>query len=382
MREINISISEINQYLKCRRAWSYSSNIGESLRHKVTPKVFFVVGSAVHEAIEANVHGEDPYEALDRYIDKDRESRVEDYVRRTGQKIWQSELVEFEESAELARKLAKQYFRKYGIDNPLADQGLKYVAVELPFSIPMFTLEANFQRDETQVNLVGTWDAIATDIETESLFYIIENKTASRKPDPDTMQYGNQFVGYPWAFRTITGHAPAGLLYNGIIKSVIESPRVLKNGELSQNKSAKVTLESFMETVARGNYDPEKYLDYIEYLAERDAAGDERFFFRQMFTHSNTQLDNWYRTVDSILQEMVEGPTLYPNFTSCQGCLFKDLCYAEENGEDVQQLKELRYETGTYGTMAAVNGATPADLLDCGSVEELVSKLHTLTSGE
>lgn len=377
MNEINISISEINSYLKCRRAWSYSSNIGESLRHKVTPKVFFVVGSAVHEAIEANVHGADPFVALDEYIDKERESRVEDYVRRTGQKIWPNELNEFEESAELARKLAKQYFRKYGLDNPLADQGLKYVAVELPFSIPMFTTPQG-----VQVNLVGTWDAIATDIETESLFYIIENKTAARKPDPDTMQYGNQFVGYPWVFRTITGHAPAGLLYNGVIKNIIENPRVLKNGELSQNKTARVTLESFMETVTRGNYDPEKYLDYIEYLAEREAAGDDRFFFRQMFTHSNTQLDGWYHTVSAILSEMVEGPMIYPNFTSCQGCLFKDLCYAEENGEDVQQLKELRYETGTYGTMAAVNGATPADLLDCGSAEELVSKLRTLTSGE
>lgn len=378
MEQINISISEINQYLKCRRAWSYSSNIGESLRHKVTPKVFFIIGSAVHEAIEANVHGADPFEALDRYIDKERESKAEDYVRRTGQKIWPSELTEFEESAELSRKLAKQYFRKYSLENPLKDQGLKYVAVETPFSIPMFVTSTG-----VQVNLVGTFDGIATDIDTESVFYITENKTAARKPDPETIQYGNQFVGYNWAFRTITGHTPAGLIYNGIFKSIIESPRILKNGELSKNKTAKVTLESFMEMVARGNYDPEKYLDYIEFLAEREEAGDDRFFFRQKFTYSNYQLDNWYRNTSAILREMVDDrPTLYPNFTSCQGCLFKDLCYAEENGEDVQQLKELRYETGTYGTMAAVNGATPGDLLDCGSVEELVSKLSTLTSGE
>ncbi len=88
----NISISEINSFLRCRRAWDLTSASRQSLRHKVTPKIFFVIGSAVHEAIDAQARGDDPYEFFEEYVSRERADRRLAYEEITGTSAWQSEM--------------------------------------------------------------------------------------------------------------------------------------------------------------------------------------------------------------------------------------------------------------------------------------------------
>jgi len=333
-----------------------------------------VIGSAVHEAIDAQASGGDPLEAFEAYVEKERTERIDFYYETTKHSPSEAEMREFEESVELARGLVNQYFTEYGWENPLEERGLKYVATEVPFSIPI----------GTGLNFVGTFDGIATDIATESQFYLIENKTASQKPNIAMIQSSNQFVGYNWAFRTLTGQTLSGTLYNGIIKRIIKEPRVLKTGALSTDKSAGVTFRSFMAKMMRGGHDPVKYLDYLEYLQEREINGDDRFFVRDMLTFTNVQLDNWYEQVlKPISYEMwAQSPgvqsessdlAIYPNFTSCDKCLVKDICDAMQLGEDVEAVKELRYEVKTYGTMEAVANVTPTVI---ASVSDLLETLN------
>lgn len=373
--EVFVSISEINSYLRCRRSWDITSASRQSLRHKVTPKIYFTVGSGIHEAIEAQATGaKHPMEALEDYINKELQDRVEYYKSEVGQKPWKEELASFNEAADLSRKLAAQYFSNYGWENPLEDQGLEYVAVEVPFAIPFMTV------GETDIVLAGTFDGIATDIETKSLFYLVENKTAQVKLEDDAVQYGNQFVGYNWAFRVLTGVSPSGTLLNGIKKREIKHPKVLKSGKLSQDKQASVTLATFLEALDLGGYNMEEYLDYIEFLTNREMNGDDRFFFREMYHYSNTQLDRWYESTSAIVSEMVDCPTIYPNFTSCQFCTVKDICHAMENDEDVESIVEGRYHRGTYGTMESMR--SNGGLLDVGSSEELIDALRSLSTKE
>lgn len=361
---MKISITEINSYLRCPRAWDLTSASRQSLRHKITPKIFFVVGSAVHEAIDAQASGGDPLAAFETYVEKERRERVEYYEEQVGSSPYTSELKDFDESVELARLLVSQYFDHYTWENPLIERDLKYIATEIPFSIPL----------PNGVNFVGTFDGVATDIRTESVFFLLENKTAARKPNIDLVRNSNQFVGYNWAFRALTGQTPAGTLYNGIWKNPIKEPRLLKNGSLSQDKSARVTLASFQKALQRGNHDPTKYLDYIQFLVEREANGDDRFFFRDIFTYSNQQLDNWFSDVLlPVSTEIAENPRSYPNFTSCDNCLVADLCTAMNLGEDVDRVKEARYDVGVYGTMELARTATPATV---NSVESLLETLR------
>ncbi len=180
--------------------------------------MFFVVGNGVHEAIDAQASGEDPREFFQAYVSRERDDRVAYYEDAVGSAPWKSEMEEFENSVTLADKLVDQYFLHYGSKNPLAEQGLKYVATEIPFSIPLG------EYGGPDVSFVGTFDGIATDLATESKFWLVENKTYDRKPDLQAAQRGNQYVGYNWAFRALTGHSAAGTLFNGVAKQLMDTP--------------------------------------------------------------------------------------------------------------------------------------------------------------
>lgn len=372
---VNVSVSDINSYLRCRRAWDISSSNRQSLRHKVTPKIFFVIGSAVHEAIDAQAHGDDPYEFFEEYVSRERADRKAAYEEAVGSSPWRAEMEEFEDSVNLARSLVAQYFSHYSIENPLEQQRLKYVATEVPFSIPL----------ETGDTFVGTWDGVATDIATESTFYLVENKTAGRKPNMEIFGKSNQVRGYAWAFRTITGVQPAGLLYNGIMKRLIKEPKRLKSGALSVDKNQSTTLSMFLKEMQRGGDHPDKYTDYLTFLAEREANGDDRFFYREIFHPTNTELDHWH---DDVLEPVVEemhdtlGVNNYlpiiPNYTSCDGCLVSDICTAMDQNEDVDAVVSARYEVGTYGTKDAVDGATQVQV---SSPSELIAYLKDKQNG-
>lgn len=360
---LQISVSELNSYLRCRRAWDWTSSNRQGLKHKATPKLYFVEGSGVHEAIHAQASGKDPYEALELYIQSERETREQAYRLAVGSAPWQSEMEDFETSANLARCLVAQYFNHYGQENPLGDLGLKYVATEVPFSIAL--------SDDT--NFVGTFDGIATDIESESKFYLLENKTTSRKPNLDLFERSNQSLGYNWAFWALTGQKPVGTIYNLIMKRPIKPPKTLKSGALSVDKNASVTLQSFMAEIERGGHNPLKYIDYINMLSEREAAGDDRFFLRQKFQYTQTQLDNWHNDVlVPLLGELRDPPNIAPNYLSCENCLVKDLCEAKDRDHDVDSLVSQRYKVGKTPTEQSVHGATPVWL---SSTTELVEYL-------
>ena len=366
MTDINISVSDINSFLRCRRSWDISSQLRQGYRHKVTPKLFFMVGTAVHEAIDAQARGEDYKAALEAYIAQEREDRIAQYRDITGSNPASYEFEEFEENAEFAGLLADQYFDHYGSVNPTEEMGLKVVATEVPFKLPM---ELSAYDD---VYFVGTFDAIYTDIETESRFYLGENKTAASCPDINDVSRSNQFVGYNWAFQRLTGLKPAGTLYNLIIKRLIKEPRVLKTGKLSTDKSQATTAKKYFEAIQAGGRDPLDYVEFLEYLRERD-ENDTRFFRREMFYYSQTHLAHWARDVlYPVAGDMIKSPAIYPNLTSCQFCSVKDVCESMFLGEDTSEALDSKFEQKAYGTHEAVQSLEPVYVT---TTEELIQTL-------
>lgn len=370
----NISISEINSYLKCRRAWDLTSSNRQGLKHKATPKIYFTIGSAVHEAIDAQARGDDPYEFFEEYVSRERADRRASYEEAVGSTPWQSEMEEFEVSVNLARSLVEQYFSHYSGQNPIKDLGLKYVATEVPFSIPL----------SPDVNFVGTFDGIATDLATETKFYLIENKTTGRKPDMDMFRRGNQSKGYNWAFKALTGHKPVAMVYNVIMKRLIAEPKLLKSGALSQDKRASVTVQSFLNGLAQYDLDPLDYAEYIEMLATREEAGDDRFFLREKFHYTENELLHWYLNVLDPLVDEIASPSqisnyleIYPNYTSCENCLVRDLCDAMDAGDDVAGVVSARYKVGKTPTERRVQDATPHMV---NNAQDLVTYLETLNA--
>lgn len=369
---MNVSVSEINSYLRCRRAWNWTSANWQGLRHKKTPKPYFVTGSAVHAALEAQAEGRDPFTALEQYIAEETERQAAYYRETVGSDPWPEEWDKFNEAVELARVLTRQYFDRYGTDNPLDENGLRYVATEVSFKVPL--------DDADQDHLIGTWDGLA--ISEAGQFYIVENKTLDNVPSPEALQQDNQLLGYVMAFRAITGLWPAGVLYNVIVKKVIKPPRVLNNGRLSVAKDQQTTLQAFLDALQAGGHDPfdEKYTEYLQYLAARETEGDERFFHRQFVSFTPTQVEQWSDMLRAVLAEMTAGPRIYPNFSNqqtCKNCVVRDLCQAQQHGEDVQPLIDQRYERGSYGTVENIRRVEPVMV---STPEELIEALCRTSS--
>lgn len=369
MREKYFSVSDVGTFLACREKWDLSSPNRQSLRHRATPRMYLTQGTALHNAIEAQEKGYSPSHAAGDYLRTERQARVDQITRETGFEPWPVELKEWDEKADLTRKLVDQYFDHYGTENPLADQEMEYLATEVPFKIDISELVGI-----PGAFFVGTWDGIAKD-ELDNL-WLVENKTYTAKPDLKDLMVHFQTTGYAVAWEMLTGIPLVGALYNGVAKKLIMEPRRLKDGSISSDKRQQTTFKRFAAALKRdgvplGN---PKYAEILKKLSNIEKQGDDRFFYREKFYYNETQIENWTREFGDIVKEMDGDPRIYRtvSFKGCgpQGadCWWQDVCFAKHTGQDVQQTIEQRYEVGSYGTIEAVDGITAVSV---SSIEEL-----------
>jgi hypothetical protein len=371
MDDVYISFSDIDSFLRCRTQWDFKSANRQSIRHKTTPKLYLTLGTAVHRALEANARGEDPQAAVEAYTASERQAKIDAYVEEHGFQPWGNELREFDETADLARGLVAQYFGHYGVANPLSDQGLEYVGIEVPFKIDITEhIGWNFSRPGQKVYFVGTLDALAVN-EFDDLF-IVENKTYSVKPDSEMVQWHFQSQGYAVALQWLTGMSVSGGLYNGIAKKLISEPKVLKSGLLSTDKRQATTLERYLEAITRNGEDRDdpRFSDILSHLQTVDDQGDNRFFYREKFFFTEEQLEAWEADFLHIVVEMLDNPRIYRTipFKGCGDCWFSDLCHTKHSGGDLDYLLEKRYTVGSYGTVEETRNVEPTVVT---SIDEL-----------
>lgn len=373
MNDVYISFSDVEAFLRCRQLWDFKSANRQSIRHKVTPKLYLNLGTAVHKALEANARGGDPLAAVDDYMAAERQARVDAYTEEYGFKPWGNELKEFDETADLARGIAGQYFDHYGCDNPLSDQGLEYVGIEVPFKIDITEhLGFNISKPGVRVFFVGTLDALAIN-EFDDLF-IVENKTYSAKPDSELIQWHFQTQGYALAVQWLTGMEVAGTLYNGIAKRLITEPKVLKSGLLSTDKRQSTTIGRYLAAIAANGEvaDDPRFGDILHHLRQLDSNGDTRFFYREKAFFSREQLEAWEIDFLHIVVEMLDNPRIFRTipFKGCGDCWFSDLCHTKHSGGDVDYLLDKRYTIGTYGTVEEVAGVEPTVISSVAELRE------------
>lgn len=382
MFEKYFSVSDVGTFLTCREKWDLSSPNRKSLRHRATPRMYLTQGTALHAAIEEQARSSlgytsvGPLAAADDYLKQERLARVDQIRRETGFEPWGTEMADWDEKADLTLKVAKQYFDHYGYDNPLADQGMEYIATEVPFKIDISELVGI-----PGAFFVGTWDGIAKD-EYDNL-WLVENKSYTMKPDLKDLMVHFQTTGYAVAWEMLTGMPLVGALYNGVAKKLIKEPRVLKSGALSTDVSQQTTLARYTSAIKRvgGSLGDPKYAAIIAKLSNIEKQGDDRFFYREKVYYNETQIENWTREFCDIVKEMNGDPRIYRtvSFKGCgpQGadCWWQDVCFAKHTGQDVPLTIDQRYEVGSYGTIEAVDGITA---ISVSSVEELreALKLH------
>ena len=381
-----VSVTELQDYMRCRRKWDLTSANRQSWVRAGAPRTELWTGSAFHEGVAAQALGEDPLDAVKRWSDEEIEKIAAEYVKVVGTGMSMEEQYRLITSREAAQQLLVQYFDRYGWDNPVASKGYRIICPEVSFRIP-------FPNVGPHIYLVGTIDGVMEHI-VEKHLALIENKTYSQKPDIRMLANDHQITGYAFAAQHLIGEELAGCLYNGVNKKMSKPPRALAansktppEGWLSMEWNDNILAQGYIDAVRKHHQVPdgeeapaeihEHYGVFIQRLKERENADQTPFHTRHWVDLSQYQIDEWGRNTEMVLHEIAsQDLAIYPHrrWEGCWDCDVEELCSAMSRGDDLEYILENGYAKGTYGTQTAQRTLTPQNVSSRDDLLRLVNE--------
>lgn len=292
------SVTEIQEYMRCRRKWNYGSANLQSLG-PFAPNRSLSLGTNVHQAlaqwlIEPDAKLRDLFlVAAAENLRKIREG----YRKQIGANISESELGDFYDGQLLGVKMMENYEEFWG--KPLLD-GFTIVEPEQKFVVPI---------PGTEHNLSLRLDALIERTARRTL-YILEHKTYSQRPRQSTLEMAFQFLAYIWGARQVFGKKVVGIGYDGMW-SRPAPPRGSKMEDL------------FMRLlIERNEHEIAALTGQLVTLVCEMA---------DLVELHQTPLKSWDE-VDS---------AFYPNrrWQGCFDCGFDELCQMQTHGEDFEHYK-------------------------------------------
>jgi hypothetical protein len=363
MAELMVSVTELLDYMRCRFQWDVVSPNRQSLEKRGAPPVYLHLGTMVHVGLAAPAQGQNPLVALEEFVVAEKARLAEDYQKRFGFPMSTQEASSLDEPAAMAHAMLKHYHDRYGYENPLEKQGLRYVASELAWRIPV-------QTPFGVVHLVGTIDGVAVD--EYGGVWVVEHKTYADKPQLETLKFDHQLLGYAWALQQLLGVPIGGVLYDGLNKKLPLTPRVLADGHLSQ-ENLSYTYDSYVAAIRAHYKIPDdvdwktveikgkstssttvtagaKYGSILAKLNIRDQGDQTPFFTRWRVPFTQSQIRNWGVQNHKVICEMAGDPVIYPHrrWEGCWDCWVKDICDTSMLGGNVQKVKDENYRDSTY----------------------------------
>lgn len=370
---MRVSVTEIQDFLRCRRSWDFQSANRQSLVAVGVPATALFLGTLVHHGLAEQAMGRDPIQGILTKAAEEEEELRTTYVQRVGADMSAAELERMNESIQHAVQLMRGYVDHYGFETPLGKH-FEYILPEVTFNIPIDLGICNHNHagldpgecpychgtGSVVVEFVGTFDGLARHKLTNALWGV-EHKTYSQRANEDQLQLDWQMTGYAWAAYQLFGIPLAGFLYDGINKKLPGVPALLQNGATS--KAWIDTTEAvYRSTLLARNQNPEDYEDILARLRERDQVGQSPFFTRYQIPVGANAIIDFENNLRAILTDMA-NPRLQPyaNFRweGCWDCNVPDLCRATHFGDDLEYIIATRYKRGTYGTQKAVKALSP-----------------------
>jgi hypothetical protein len=335
---VDISISDVTRFLRCRRQWEMQSPLRMNLVKIGMPSASLYIGSGVHIALAANAQGKDWREELDAWFTHEVHQYVKNYMEVVGLCPSDSEVKPMHDAMETIDGIVRRYFDRYGESEPFG-KGYTPVLVEKTFRVPIpDTLDGHF---------VGTIDALVKD--PSGQFFIVDHKTYAKAPNLDELALTPQFTAYSWAMTAVLGAPISGILYNGMRNKVPTAPALLQKGGLSQAWSDSIDYPTYLDALDGYGLDPTPYEGFLARLKERDSQDETPFWSRWKIYLTSSQIATFASYLPAIYRDMTGDPAIYPNFSwsSCLGCAVKDLCKATEHGDDVSWLIDQEYTQGS-----------------------------------
>lgn len=339
------SATERAGFRRCRRQWFLTTV------HRLDPQegnVNFFLGNCYHSALEAyykaiaqgDSHARATTKGLDAY-QKRYDTDIE-VIRKQLGLTWPWAEPEWRAAGELGFEMAQNYFDKEELD-PLFDE---IVSVEVRVNVEI--------RDEGG-NVVGHL-SVQTDVvgRKDGMLGTADHKTASRMYSPAHIDIDDQLTAETFAVYLSSGEMPEYAIYNVGFKKSPHPPKHLKPSKdgktkLSKAKDQGTTYELYVEEIKKEGLDYDDYKDILQYLKNLDAMGENVFFAREKSFRTLDQMKAFERDLFHEFMDMkevaAEPERAYPNPTSdnCGRCSVRPICFAIQDGQDVETLIKNGY---------------------------------------
>jgi hypothetical protein len=305
-----ITARDVENYLQCRFRW-----LMESVYHMV-PKAgnkHLILHKAVRRGLDAYYREEDAVAAATAAWDQ-----------------------------EIARIRAR-------LDGPIPEELEDYrsLAISMVENYPTWAAENdNFEVTEVSplldVSLLGKgrrWITLSLRPDLlvqrhDGTFWLVIHKTRTSMPTRDQLVMEDCILTLLTALRqpgVSTAVAQTqGVMANVLRKAEIRSPRVLKSGALSKDKSQNTTPALYRAALRELGLPEDEYADILE------ALDPNKFNAREEFRAAPT-LTDWYQTflaaaIDDMLRAPQEASSWKADSTTCSYCPYLDVCNVRVHG--------------------------------------------------
>ena len=353
-----IHITDMEQYLRCRRRWYFASPFGLNLQPATLSEPLYL-GQAVHIALDAYHSNGNSLEAANSAFDVWTKKRADALGRWTFMDVSSVDLVNE------VRTLGAHMLRHYHIWHEEYNLGDAYdvIATEQTFKVPIpvphgiargMTYREKRSRgirlDDGQfvsgtILLAGRFDGIALDKKTGKK-WLLEFKTARTLKNVQWVFRGMQGTAYVYAAQRLFGDIE-GIMYRVLRKRVPDEPSALqKEHHFSQAKKHKTTFafhKYMLRKYAQQQGIPaDEVFRYNEGMLRRlhgeveDDGCSNQFFLQKKLRKGQDLLDSVMHSIYIHGMEMASRPviTATPSYMGCMMCPFRSPCDLLNRGMD------------------------------------------------
>lgn len=310
-----VSQSKVKLWRRCH--YAYHLKYVEELRRKRKSRPL-AFGTLVHQMIEADANGLDPFDVIDNIDVKQM-------------KLFASEKEEYGDILNDVSVIMGEYF-----DHWADNSSMEYVEIGGKRAEHSFEIEL-----QPGILWVGKIDAIGYSPD-QDLRWLVEHKTFKRKPTDDDRWRNLQSVSYFRAIELLGWEPVDGTCWDYIWSKPPVKPQLLQNGSLSQKKID--TLPSVVAAAIKEyGLDRKAYRDY-----KKSTEANRSTWFQRVHTPVSTQVSELvFRDFVSTMVDMNNrhGECLDRNIERhCTWCDYEPLCRAALQGLDYDFIKEREYE--------------------------------------
>lgn len=316
MAVTTVSQSKINQWRNCLQAYHYKYI--EKLSPKVTSRPF-TFGGLVHQMLEDDANGDDPFLTLARFA-------------KANEKLFLEEQETYGNIIQAVEDIMVSYFAYW------PKKSLTYIRRKGRSAEHKFEIEL-----DKDIVLNGIIDGLGKT--PNGLKWLVEHKTFTTLPNPDQRWRNIQSALYIWALRELGWFEANGTIWNYVRSKEPGQPEWLeKSQRFSKSKGSNTLPVVLLRAMAEYEVDPED--DESVELIEKATSNLSEYFVR---IHTPINDD----TVNLLLSEARTSAREIAGYDGkkqvktigrhCDWCSFEPLCRAQFMGADPEFIKEREF---------------------------------------